>query len=146
MFKNLNIRYSSMILAIIGVIDALYLSYSKIFHVELYCAGSNNCATVNSSRFAEIGGFSIAFIGLGGYIAILAILFLEGKNIQKIYKENIPLVLFGFSLIGSLYSIYLTYIEIVILKAVCPYCFISAIVMWILFILASIRVFRQANS
>ncbi len=144
MFNKQKIRYFSIILAVIGLIDALYLSYSKIFHTELYCAGSNNCATVNSSRYAQIGGFPIAFIGLGGYIVILAILYWEEKN--KYFKENSPIIIFGLSLIGSLYSIYLTYIEIVILKAVCPYCFMSAIVMWVLFILASIRVFRQANS
>ncbi len=146
MFEKQKIRYSSMILAIIGAIDASYLSYSKIFHTELYCAGSNNCATVNSSSYSTIAGIPNAFIGLAGYIAIIAVLFLEGKNLKKIFKENLPIILFGFSLIGTLYSIFLTYVEIVLLKAVCPYCFISAVVMWILFILASIRVFRQANS
>ena len=144
MFKKQKIRIVSMILAVIGLIDASYLSYSKIFHTELYCAGSNNCATVNSSRYANIGGMPNAFIGLGAFIVILAILYWEDKH--KILKENSPILLFGLCLIGSLYSIFLTYVEIALLKAVCPYCFVSAVVMWILFILASIRVFRQANS
>jgi uncharacterized membrane protein len=146
MFNNLKIRYFSMVLAIIGVIDSLYLSNAKLFHTKLYCAGLNNCATVNSSRYSEIIGVPNAFIGFGAYFVIFIILFMEGKNLKAVYKENIPIVIFGFCLIGSLYSIYLTYIEIVKLKAICPYCFVSAIVMWVLFILASIRVFRQANS
>ncbi len=49
------------------------------------------------------------------------------------------MLLFGITLVGVLYSAYLTYVELAILHAVCPYCVVSAIVMVILFVAMLIR-------
>lgn len=49
---------------------------------------------------------------------------------------------FGLCPIGMLYSIYLTYIEVAILRAIYPCGLISAIIMIILFALAIVRVLQ----
>jgi uncharacterized membrane protein len=49
------------------------------------------------------------------------------------------LAFFGFTLAGTLYSIYLTYVEVAILRAICPFCVVSAVVMLALFIIAVYR-------
>ncbi len=143
MINKSKTRTASMILAIIGIIDSLYLSYAKISHSELYCAGSNNCATVNSSSYSEVFGIPNAFLGAGGYIVIFLLFYLEERN--KFVKEYSSIIVLGLTIIGALYSVFLTYVEVALLKAVCPYCFISAVVMWILFILASIKVFKSSS-
>jgi uncharacterized membrane protein len=38
-----------------------------------------------------------------------------------------------------LYSLYLTYIELFVLRAVCPFCVLSAVVMGVLFVLSIAR-------
>lgn len=135
-----NLRIGSFLIAAIGFIDALYLSWVKLAHTEVFCGGSSNCSTVNSSRYAEIYGVPIAFLGLGAYIVILILLSLEGRN--NSWKELFPLVIFGMSLIGTLYSIYLTYIEFAVIKAICPYCVVSAVMMLFLLVVSILRLAR----
>ena len=131
------LRRSALIVAGIGILDSLYLSYVKIVNSQVYCGTSGQCETVNSSRFSELGGIPIAYLGLGAYIVILALLILETRG--ALWKENSPLALFGISLVGVIYSAYLTYIEIAVLHAICPYCVVSAIAMLLLFVIAIIR-------
>ena len=128
-------------MAIIGIIDALYLSYVKLAHQEVYCGGSGACDTVNNSPYAEISGIPIAYLGLGAYILILILLLLEGRG--DFWANYSPLIVFGMSLAGMLYSIYLTYIELAVLRAVCPYCVVSAIAITILFILSLVRLLKS---
>jgi len=131
------LHWSSLIIAGIGLLDSLYLSYVKIINSQVYCGTSGQCETVNSSRYSEISGIPIAYLGLGAYLIILALLFLETRS--PFWKENSPLAVFGISLVGVIYSAYLTYIEIAVLHAICPYCVVSAIAMFLIFIIAIIR-------
>ena len=71
---------------------------------------------------------------------ILILLILENKG--QFWKENSPILVFGMTLVGVLYSIYLTYIELAVLHAVCPYCVVSGIAMLVLFLLAILRLVR----
>ena len=136
------LRLTSFIIAAIGLLDSLYLSYSKLSHTQVYCAGSGNCEMVNSSVYSEIAGIPIAFLGAAAYLVILIVLYLEGKG--DFWKENSPLIIFGMTLAGTLYSIYLTFIEIAVLKAICPYCVVSAIAQVSLLFVTVVRLFRPA--
>jgi uncharacterized membrane protein len=140
--NNLRLRIISVILAVIGLIDSIYLSWEKIFHVEVFCGGSGECQTVANSPYSEIAGIPIAFLGVGVYIVIIALLYLEGRG--TFWQQNSPLIIFGLTLTGTIYSIYLTYLEIAVIYAICPYCVISAVVMTLLFIVAIIRLFRDS--
>ncbi len=122
-------------LSVIGIIDSLYLLYIKISNEGQVCTGG--CEEVNSSIYSEIFGIPIAIYGALGYLFILLVIYLSGKN--KYVKENSVIVIFGFSFIGVLYSAYLTYIELFVLGAICQYCVISAVVMTFIFILSIIR-------
>src|SRR5574341_1044366 len=141
MSADTKLHRTSLILAGIGLLDSLYLSWVKIVNSQVYCGTSGQCETVNSSSYSEIFGIPIAYLGLGAYLVILALLYLELRG--PFWKENSPLALFGISLVGVIYSTYLTYIEIAVLQAICPYCVVSAIVMLSLFIIAIIRLVQD---
>lgn len=141
--NNHRLRIFSVILAVIGLIDSIYLSWEKIFHVEVFCGGSGDCQTVANSPYSEIAGIPIAYLGVGVYIVIIALLYLEGRG--TFWRQNSPLIIFGITLAGTIYSIYLTYLEIAVIYAICPYCVISAVVMTLLFIVAIIRLFRDSS-
>ena len=141
MTTNAKLRWTSIVVAIIGIIDAAYLSYVKIAHQEVYCGGSGACDTVNNSPYAEISGIPIAYLGLGAYIIILALLLLESR--AEFWANYSPMIIFGMTLAGTLYSIYLTYVELAVLRAVCPYCVVSAIAISVLFILSLVRLFKS---
>jgi uncharacterized membrane protein len=117
----------SIILALIGLGDSVYLTYVKVTDQLALCGNLGDCESVNNSVYSEIGGVPIALLGAGAYLAILAALYVQRKYAQ--WYETAVLVVFGLSLVGVIYSAYLTYIEIAVLRAICPYCVVSAIVL-----------------
>lgn len=139
------IRLITFIAGGIGLLDALYLSWSKLAHQQVICGSYKGCETVNSSPYAEIGGIPIALLGAGAYLVILALLYLESRG--GFWQENGPLAIFVVSLAGTLYSAYLTYVEIAVIHAVCLYCVASAITMTVVFALTTFRlVIPQAET
>jgi len=131
MIKILNL------LSLLGLADSLYLTYIKLTDPIGICAGVGSCDVVNTSEFSSFAGIPIALFGAAAYIAILIVLFSEPRSAW--FSENGPLLIFGMSLFGFLYSLYLTYIELFVIFAICPFCVISAILMTLLFILSWIR-------
>jgi uncharacterized membrane protein len=131
------LRWVSLGLTALGALDAGYLSYIKLAHVEAICRGVGDCEAVNSSVYAQIGGVPIALFGLAAYLAILALLVLESR--VPILHDYARLAIFGLALTGTLYSAYLTYVELFVIHAICPFCVTSALLMTGLFILAVVR-------
>jgi len=138
--KKLNLY--ALIAAIIGALDATYLTWIKFSHNETQCApGLGDCYTVNTSPYSELFGIPIAVFGLATYLLIIAVLLLEARN--NFLKENGTMVIFGVSLIGVIYSAYLSYLEEYVIHAWCPYCIVSAIMITIIFILSILRLKQE---
>lgn len=128
-------------LAILGVLVSIYMTIYKVTANDNMCLGSGDCSTVNASRYSEVNGIPVALIGVLGYAAIIGILWLERKN--EFFAANGSMILFGISLLGFFFTVWLVYVEIALLKAICPFCVTSQITMTIIFILSIIRVVRQ---
>jgi uncharacterized membrane protein len=135
------LKWASIVTAILGGLDAAYLLVLKLTSAQAMCLGSGDCSTVNSSRYSEINGIPISLLGLLAYLAIIGILAIETRS--RFLKQNGNLLVFGLSLVGVLFSAYLTYVELYVIHAVCPFCVASAILITIIFILAIIRLIRQ---
>ncbi|MEW5940968.1 MAG: vitamin K epoxide reductase family protein, partial [Chloroflexota bacterium] len=58
-------------------------------------------------------------------------------------RQNGMMILFGLTLMGFLFSMYLVYVEVVRLKAYCPFCVTSQVTMTLIFILTVIRLVRE---
>lgn len=125
--KKYQIRWISVILVLLGLADSIYLAWLKLANATAACGGIGDCESVNSSPFAEVAGIPIALFGAGAYLLMLILLIMEPRS--PFWRENAPLGIFGISLAGVLYSAYLTYVEIAILHAICPYCVLSALVL-----------------
>lgn len=131
------LRTTSIVLAVLGLLDSIYLVWVKYTGVYALCGPIGNCESVNTSKYSEIYGIPIALLGAIAYAIMILLPLLENRT--QFWKEYSPTIVFGMSLIGVLYSFYLTYIEIIVLKAVCPYCVISAIILVFLLVLSVIR-------
>jgi len=136
-FSDQKLRMTTVVLAVIGLFDSAYLSYVKIVNSRVFCGGSNQCETVNNSPYSEIAGIPIAYLGFGAYLVIGLLLLLETRD--KFWRQSAPLAVFGLSLTGVIYSAYLTYIEIAVLHAICPYCVVSAVVLLLIFLFSIVR-------
>jgi uncharacterized membrane protein len=119
------VRTLGIVLAIAGLIDSIYLSWLHLGSGHAaFCETGGGCDIVQSSAWAEVGGIPVALIGLAGYIVILLALLLD-----KQLGEWGQTIVLGATMIGTLYSAFLTYVEVFILRAICPYCVASAVFM-----------------
>ncbi len=134
------LRWIGLGLALLGAADSAYLTYIKLANTRVFCSGVGDCESVNGSIYSEINGIPIAILGLGAYLAIALLLGLE--NQAGMLQTYGPLAVFGLALTGTLYSAYLTYVELFVLHAICPYCVISAVLITALFALAVARLRR----
>ncbi|HEX5839696.1 MAG TPA: vitamin K epoxide reductase family protein [Anaerolineales bacterium] len=135
------LRQITITLTIIGLLVSIYMTIYKLTNNESMCIGSSGCSEVNASRYSEINGIPVAVLGVVGYAAILALLFLEQRT--GFIQENGSMIFFGISLIGFLFTLYLIYLEIALIKAYCPFCLASQAVMIVIFIISVIRLARQ---
>lgn len=131
------LRRASVVLSIVGLLVSLYLTYFKINPSSALCTGAGDCEAVNASVYSEIAGIPVAVLGALAYAFLIGVLALEKKF--SFLEEWGALVVFGTALAGTLYSAYLTYIEVAVIHKICPYCVVSAVVMTLIFIISAIR-------
>ena len=135
---------ASIALVIVGLLVSIYMTIYKVLNADAMCLGSGDCSTVNASRYSEVNGIPVALIGVLGYLAILVIHYFEDRN--RFFKENSTLMIFGLALTGFLFTVWLIYVEIALLKALCPFCLTSQAAMTFIFMIAVIRLIKQSQS
>ncbi|MGC8878112.1 MAG: vitamin K epoxide reductase family protein [Anaerolineae bacterium] len=118
-----------------GIGVAGYLSYTHLFELPVICGDSQGCDLVAQSIYAKMFGIPVAVFGLLAYIALLALL-IARRCIGENLEAYVTLAVFGTSLLGVLFSAYLTYLELFVIMAVCTWCVASALLMTALFVLS----------
>lgn len=131
--SKLTIAIALLILAGIGVSG--YLTYVHYADIDPVCAGgSGGCHVVQASDYAELFGIPVATIGLVGYLGLAASLFVPGELGRALGM--------ALALIGAGFSIYLTYLELFVIDAICQWCVASAVIMILLAVLTTVRMAR----
>ena len=97
---------------------------------------------MQTSRFAMLGEVPVALIGFAGFAAMLLI----GVARLRSTRPELDLALFALSLAATLYVGYLSYVEVFVLGAICPWCVSVAICAALIFILAALEVLRPEPS
>jgi len=123
-----------LILTLVGIGIASYLTYVHYKGLSPICALNQGCEKVQSSRYAKVGGVPVPLIGLIGYLAIFVSLLIRGELARL---ATAVMTIGGFA-----FSVYLTSLELFRIHAICQWCVGSAIVMTSLAVLATIRVLR----
>jgi uncharacterized membrane protein len=123
-------------LSLIGLGVAAYLTYVETQSVEAFCGPVGDCNSVQSSSYAKIWGIlPVGLLGAAGYIAILAAWF-GARQKWGWLSQYAPVALFGMALFGTIFSIYLTYLELYVIYAVCIWCISSAIIITLLLLVS----------
>jgi len=132
---------ASIALVVVGLAVSVYMTIYKISGNDGMCLGSGDCSTVNASVFSEVNGIPVAVFGIVGYLAILAVHFYENKI--DFLRKNGTMLIFGMALTGFLFTLWLVYVELEILNAICPFCVTSQVAMTAIFIIAVTRLIRN---
>ena len=131
------LRLATVALAVIGLAVSTYLTIVHYAPVPLVCLGTTGCEEVNRSIYSLVAGVPVALVGAAAYLAMLAVLWAESLKVIK--SDEALLAVFGLALAGVLYSAYLTYIELAVLRAVCIWCVTSAAAITAIFALSFVR-------
>jgi len=107
---------------------------------ELQC-GTGSCEAVQASRYAELFGIPVAFYGVAGYAALMA-LGLAGLQPRFAADRRAGVLLATLATVGFAFSLYLTAIELFVLHEICRWCVVSAVIMTAIWVL-SIMGLRQ---
>ena len=119
-------------LALAGVLISSYLTWTYLNGAVPVCVGgSGGCETVQTSRYSEILGVPVAALGLFAYATMLLCAVLRG--------EKAALSGAFVALVGVLFSAYLSYLELFVLRAICQWCVASAVLVVAYLVLGTLR-------
>lgn len=132
--------------SLIGLAITLYLSYTKLFGLQQICAANEtfNCELVQNTVYSRIFGIPIQYLGVLGWLGILAVLVLDTR--VPLFARLGKQIVAGFTLFGFMYSAYLTSIEAFVIHAWCMWCLANAIVMTFVFAVSLIRLWRHISA
>lgn len=132
----------ALIASIIGFIDSAYLTYVKFTHTTIYCTpGLGDCATVQNSQWSTLWGIPVALMGVIAYLILIVSYIVESRS--HTLQSYANWTIYGISFFGFLYSLYLTVLELFVIRASCQWCILSAICMTIIFIVTIVRLSNQ---
>jgi uncharacterized membrane protein len=127
------------VLSLIGLVVAGYLAYVEVTQVAAICGPVGDCNTVQQSEHARLFGvLPIGVLGLAGYATIL-LAWLGSRFGSGRIASLASLTLLGMTFFGTLFSIYLTFLEPFVIGATCAWCLSSAVIMTILMWLSMIH-------
>ena len=111
------LRLGAAVVALAGVAVAGYLTYVHYRPESLICTGGGGCETVQESTYAELLGVPVALLGLGAYLAVLALLLLDTELARTLAA--------GVSLGGLAFAGYLVAVQAFVVDAWCVWCLVN---------------------
>jgi uncharacterized membrane protein len=137
--EEATLQRAATFLATLGIAVATYIAIADSGGGAPTClAGGRGCQTVADSSYSHLLGVNIAVFGIVGYLLLLATAVLRGDGARF---AGFLLALGGFG-----YSVYLTYLELFKIEAICQWCVGSAVLMTVLFAVNAMRLVGYAGS
>lgn len=127
-------------LGLAGLAVTTYLTANALSHTEVACSMSG-CNTVLASKWSKILGIPVSAFGMATYAAIM----LSSLHAYQSPVNDLRgrLVVVAVSGVGVLASIYLTTVELLVIKAVCQYCVTSAVLVLVVAVVVVITARRE---
>jgi|SRR5271165_810942 len=129
------LRLTLIVLAVIGLGIASYLTYVHYAGIKPACTAGESCTKVQTSVYSKLAGVPVALMGLIGYVVILVSLLVPET-------ESSRLATAVFTLGGFAFSAYLTYRELFSIHAICEWCASSAVILTVMMCLSVWRFLR----
>jgi uncharacterized membrane protein len=119
-------RVLLVFLSLIGMADAAYITYEEFAGVVPKCLplAGFDCGLVLQSEWSHIGPIPLSLLGVGFYATVFLLASYALVATKPHPWTRTLLAFLGTS--GFLFSLYLFYIQAVVLKAFCVYCLVSA--------------------
>ena len=131
-----------LLLSLVGFVDAAYLTIEHFRGDGLVCGPFWDCDVVTTSKYSEIGGIPLALSGALYYLVIflLTVAYFDTK------KDRLLLIIAPLTVFGFLASLFLVYLQVFVIHALCFYCMISALTSTGLFAFAVIYIRKRSQA
>jgi len=136
--------WGMFVFSILGFLDAAYLTVEHFLNRVPPCSVVSGCEVVTTGPYSVLFGIPVALLGSLYYLAIiLALVFYFDRR-----RDWVLRVVSCFTAAGFLFTLYLVYLMIFVIHAICTWCLLSALSSTALFILGlmvlkSHRVFER---
>lgn len=132
------------LVSLIGILAGLGIAvYLLIVHYRddlLVCGVGGDCHAVQQSSYATIGPIPVALLGVLLMGALLVLWLARYVRPEQAFAATS--LSFAFLLAGVVSEGYLTYLEIWVIEAICQWCVAFAIVLVLLLVAETIRLWR----
>jgi uncharacterized membrane protein len=123
------------LVALAGLFVALYLTLYKLGYIGNLVCAVGSCEVVQTSKWATLLGYPVAVWGVVYYVGVLAIS-LAGLSPSLVDDKRLSQLLVVITATGVLFSLWLTYLELFVIEAICMWCVVSAVLAAVLFVIA----------
>jgi uncharacterized membrane protein len=128
-------RMSAALLSLTGFFVSAYLYLYKIGRIGTLACGTGGCETVQQSAWSRFAGLEVSLIGMLGYAGLLAVSLaaLQPNLAARRWPSTLLLALAAG---GAGFTVYLTYLELFVIHAICRWCVGSAAIIVTIFVVA----------
>lgn len=131
----------AVIVALIGVADAVYLTVHHYTAEPVPCGAAFDCEMVLTSPYAEIAGFPLAAFGAAAYFIAFSLALLAAFGDRRMWK------LFGVQVtLMAAFTGWLVYVQAFLIGAFCQFCLISAATTATLFVIYLFSIFSKPKA
>ena len=117
-------------LSAIGISETVYLIRKRMAAEKPVCLIGESCSLVLESKYSKLFGVHNDILGLLFYITAL---FISGFLVIGVEPLMFWNFIFKLSVaVGSLLSLFLTYLQWRVIKAWCFWCLMSAVTIWLM--------------
>jgi uncharacterized membrane protein len=128
-------RMTAALLSLTGLFISAYLYLYKLGKIGSLACGTGGCETVQWSPWSRVAGIEVSLVGVLGYASLL-VLCLVALQPNMVHRRGPALLLAVLSGIAVLFTLYLTYLELFVIHAICRWCVASGVVIVGIFILS----------
>lgn len=133
------------LLSLLGFFVSTYLFLYKTETLGTIACGTGGCETVQLSAQSRFLGVEVALIGMVGYGVILAVALAAVQ--PALASARWPaLALAGLSGGAFVFTLYLKYLELFVIHAICRWCVVSAVLITAIFVLSLLDLRRTRRA
>jgi uncharacterized membrane protein len=133
------------LLSLAGLLISLYLAYEYSKPYDMTCFGdlgdgaANSCQQVRDSKYSELYGISLPYLGSLFFIFLTFYLILPVMQVNLISMKKYKTGLMVLISIAALMELYLMYLQFFVIGAVCSWCAVLSVVVFLMFVIIAVR-------
>lgn len=129
------LRVAAIVLSVLGIGVAGYLTYVHYADLEPVCVGGGGgCAIVQASDQSMLAGIPVALLGLLAYVTLLVCGVLRTETARMLAALT--------AIVGFGFSVYLTYESVTVIEHTCQWCLMSLVLMTLSAIVCTTRLLK----